>query len=168
MPESNTRVYKRDTGENLYRRSLYTFWKRAAPPASLDIFNAPSREVCTVRRERTNTPLQALVTLNDPQFIEAARALARLALEHAGEDLDSKIDFIARRLLSRSLLPEEQEVVHYSAQRLIAFYQSHAEDASRLLTVGDLKSSASQEPTTVAAWTMLANELLNLDEVLSK
>jgi hypothetical protein len=168
MPESNTRVYKRDSGENLYRRSLYTFWKRAAPPASLDIFNAPSREVCTMRRERTNTPLQALVTLNDPQFIEAARALARLALEHASEDLDSKIDYISRRLLSRPLQPEEQQVVRASAQRLIAFYQSHAEDATRLLTVGDLKPSASQEPTTVAAWTMLANELLNLDEVLNK
>src|SRR5208282_2486988 len=100
MPESNTRNYQRDQGENLYRRSLYTFWKRAAPPASLDIFNAPSREVCTVRRERTNTPLQALVTLNDPQFIEAARALAQLTLEQGGEDLDSRINFIARRLLS--------------------------------------------------------------------
>jgi len=72
----NTNQYQRDKGENLYRRSMYWFWKRSAPPASMDIFNAPSRETCTVKRERTNTPLQALVTLNDPQFVEAARALA--------------------------------------------------------------------------------------------
>ena len=146
MPESNTRIYERDHGENLYRRSLYTFWKRAAPPASMEIFNAPSREVCTVRRERTNTPLQALVTLNDPQFIEAARALAQLTLEQAGEGLDSRIDFIARRLLSRPLQPAEQQVVRDSAERLIAFYQSHPEDAIELLAVGELKPSANQEP----------------------
>ncbi len=168
MPESNTRIYRRDQGENLYRRSLYTFWKRSAPPASLDVFNAPSREVCTVRRERTNTPLQALVTLNDPQFIEAARALAQLTLQQAGEGLDSRIDFIARRLIARPLQPAEQQVVRGSAERLIAFYQSHPEDATRLMAVGELKPSANQEPTMVAAWTMLANELLNLDEVLNK
>ena len=77
MLGSKTREYKQDKGESFYRRSLYTFWKRAAPPASMEIFNAPSRETCTVRRERTNTPLQALVTLNDPQFVEAARNLRK-------------------------------------------------------------------------------------------
>ena len=85
MNVSNTRSYQQDTGEDLYRRSLYTFWKRRPPPASMEIFNAPNREFCVVQRERTNTPLQALVTLNDPQFIEAARHLAQQAIGQGGK-----------------------------------------------------------------------------------
>ncbi len=117
MIGSDTRNYKQDTGDNLYRRSMYTFWKRAAPPASMDILNAPTREVCTVRRERTDTPLQALVTLNDPQFIEAARFLAQTALEHGGDKPDVGVDFLARRVLCRPLRPEEATVVEGVAQR---------------------------------------------------
>ena len=103
MIGSDTRNYKRDSGDKLYRRSMYTFWKRAAPPASMDILNAPTREVCTVRRDRTDTPLQALVTLNDPQFIEAARFLAQTTLQHGGDKPDVGIDFMAKRLLCRPL-----------------------------------------------------------------
>ena len=168
MPESNTRNYQRDNGQSIYRRSLYTFWKRSAPPASLDVFNAPSREVCTVRRERTNTPLQALVTLNDPQFVEAARGLAQFTLAQAGASPESRLDFLARRLLARPLRDEERQVVQASLERLIAFYQSHPEHATRLLAVGDLKPATAQDPILVAAWTMLANELMNLDEVITK
>ena len=87
MNVSDTRSYERDSGEDLYRRSMYTFWKRMAPPASMDIMNAPTREYCVVRRERTNTPLQALVTLNDEQFVEAARHLAQRTLLEGGTDL---------------------------------------------------------------------------------
>jgi cytochrome c553 len=162
MIGSNTRDYRRDSGEGLYRRSVYTFWKRSAPPASMDIFNAPSRETCTVRRERTNTPLQALVTLNDPQFIEAARHLAETVLKNGG------IDGLARRLLSRPLRPEEMQVVKASLDELLAHYKAHPDDARKLIAVGESKADPALEPTTLAAWTMLANQLMNLDEVLNK
>jgi hypothetical protein len=168
MPESDTRNYQQDRGEGLHRRSLYTFWKRSAPPAALEIFNAPSREVCMVRRERTNTPLQALVTLNDPQFIEAARGLAQLTLAKAGESNECRIDFMARRLLARPLRSEELQVVQGAVERLIAFYQSHPEETTKILAVGELKPQSGQEPALVAGWAMLANELLNLDEVINK
>jgi hypothetical protein len=168
MPESNTHFYTADHGGRLYRRSLYTFWKRSAPPASLEVFNAPSREVCTLRRERTNTPLQALTTLNDPQFVEAARALAQRALEHGGQCDKECIDFFARVLLARPFRSEELVVVHSSLERLAAFYRSHPEHATRLLEVGEFKADRSVEPVRLAAWTMLANELMNLDEFLSK
>lgn len=168
MIGSNTRDYQRDKGENLYRRSLYTFWKRSAPPASMDIFNAPSREVCTVRRERTNTPLQALVTLNDPQFIEAAKHLAQLALEQGGDTTAARLEFVAQRLLARSLRAEESQAVEATLADLLAYYQAHAEDAKQLLTVGESPIDAKLDSATHAAWTMLANELMNLDEVLNK
>jgi hypothetical protein len=168
MPESNTHYYKRDSGEALYRRSLYTFWKRAAPPASMDVFNAPSRETACVRRERTNTPLQALVTLNDPQFVEAARNLAQLALRENKADHDKAIDFIARRLLARPLRPQESAVVKATYADLIAFYQARPEDAKKLITFGESRPDAAIAPAELAAWTMVANQLMNLDEVLNK
>ncbi len=167
MPESNTRLYRRDGGEALYRRSLYTFWKRAAPPASMDIFNAPSRETCTVRRERTNTPLQALVTLNDPQFVEAARHLATLTLK-SGESPDERFAFLGRRLLARSFRPEEIEILRGSLDGLLGHYRANPDDAKALIAVGESKADAALDAPTLAAWTMLANELMNLDEVLNK
>ena len=163
----NTSSYKRDSGENLYRKSMYWFWKRTAPPASMEIFNAPSRETCTIRRERTNTPLQALVTLNDPQFVEAARALADRAWEIGGQTDESRIDFLARRLVARPLSPQEMPIVKQSLADLQAYYGAHAEEAKQLISVGDSKPRL-PDPAQLAAWTMLTNELMNLDEVLCK
>jgi Protein of unknown function (DUF1553) len=164
MPEGNTRKYVPDTGENLYRRSVYTFWKRQAAPASLEIFNAPSREVCTVRRERTDTPLQALVTLNDPQFVEAARQLAQESLTNKTDALD----FMAERLLARKLSAQEKKIIKASAGDLLAHYRSAPKAAAELLAVGDSKPDARLDKPTLAAYTMVANELMNLDEVLNK
>jgi hypothetical protein len=129
MIGSNTRDYKADSGDSLYRRSMYTFWKRAAPPASMDIFNAPNREVCTVRRERTNTPLQALVTLNDPQFIESARHLAERALREGGDTDASRVDFVVRRVLARSLSDQERPFAEKSLADLLSYYREHPDDA---------------------------------------
>lgn len=169
MIGSNTRDYRRDTGENLYRRSMYTFIKRAAPPASMEIFNAPARELCTVRRERTDTPLQALVTLNDVQFVEAARHLAQSILKNpAATDDVARLNLLAKRLLARPFRTDEMPIVQNSLKDLREFYQSHAEDAKKLIAEGESKADPTVDPALLAAWTMLANEILNLDEVLNK
>jgi len=168
MIGSNTRDYKSDTGESLYRRSLYTFWKRSAPPALLDIFNAPSRETCAVRRERTNTPLQALATLNDPTFVEAARHLAQNAILKGGATNDERARFMAERLLARPLSADENRLVQDSLKGLLVYYAAHADDARQLISVGESKPDGTIDPATLAAWTMLANEMMNLDEVLNK
>jgi len=168
MIGSDTRDYKRDDGAKLYRRSMYIFWKRAAPPASMEILNAPTREVCTVRRERTDTPLQALVTLNDIQFVEAARFLAQAALKEAGDKPENRIDFMAKRLLSRPLKPEELTVVQGVLNDLLEHYKAHPEEAKKLISVGEAKADPGMDPAGLAAWTMVANQLMNLDEVLNK
>jgi hypothetical protein len=165
---SNTRDYRRDNGAALYRRSMYTLWKRSAPPASMEIFNAPSRETCTVRRERTDTPLQALVTLNDPQFVEAARHLAQLAMKEGGDKNEGRLDFVARRLLARPFRAEEMKVMRAVFDDLLGFYKAHGDDAKKLLSVGESRADPSLDAATLAAWTMTANQLMNLDEVLNK
>lgn len=168
MRESDTRNYKADADENLYRRSLYTFWKRTAPPASMEIMNAPSRETCTVRREQTDTPLQALATLNDVQFVEAARRLAEKALLEAQHSNKARLDFMAWRLLSRPLRAPEQKIARQVLESLLAHYRSAPEEAQALIKVGESKSDASLEPVQLAAYTMMANQFMNLDEVLNK
>ena len=167
MRGSNTRDYRPDKGENLYRRSLYTFWKRSAPPASMDIFNAPSREVCTIRRDRTNTPLQALATLNDPQAIEAARYLAASVIAESSEP-EVRIDLMVKRVMARSLEPREMEIVNDSLQALSTHFQDNPAAAADLIKVGESPTPAEIQPAELAAYTMLANQLMNLDEVLNK
>jgi hypothetical protein len=168
MPESNTRKYKADSGEGLYRRSMYWFWKRMAPPASLETFNAPNRETCTVRRERTNTPLQALVTLNDVQFFEAARNLAEAALKRPVATQDSNLDFIAMRALSRPFRPEERKVMAGALASHLSHYQTAMDDAKKVISVGESKADDTLPPPVLAAWTLTASQVLNLDEFVTK
>jgi hypothetical protein len=134
----------------------------------MDIFNAPSRETCTVRRERTDTPLQALVTMNDPQFVEAARTLAGRVLKDGGATTEARLDYLAKRLLNRPLHVEEAPIVQASLGDLLDYYKAHPDDAKQLITVGASKPDPALDAPPLAAWTMLANEMFNLDEVLNK
>jgi hypothetical protein len=173
LPEGNTRIYQQSTGKDLYRRSMYTFWKRMAPPPNLEVFNAPSREVCSVKRERTNTPLQALVTLNDPQFVEAARALATRAMNAAKNSQPAVNDnailsVLGELALGRALTIGEQAILLSNKDELLAHYQAHLQDAPQLLKVGESPVDPSIDVNQLAAWTMVCNQLLNLDEVLNK
>jgi hypothetical protein len=167
MIGSNTRFYKRDSGDGLYRRSLYSFWKRSAPPASMEVFNAPTREACTIRRERTNTPLQALVTMNDVQFVEAAKILAQNSMANA-PTLDEQLDYIALRLLSRTLTVRERASVHRGFRDFQQHYVGTPDDAEKLLATGERKVDPALNSAHLAALTVLTNELMNLDEVLNK
>jgi hypothetical protein len=167
MKESDTRIYKQDTGSALYRRSLYTYWKRTAPPPNMEILNAPSRETFCTRRERTDTPLQALVTLNDTQFVEAARHLAARAIL-SSTNFDSRLDHITEPLLARTLAPEERAVMRQMEREFRKSYQAVPADAQALLAVGESKTDQKIPPADLAAWTLVASEILNLDETLTK
>lgn len=160
--------WKLSDGEDRYRRGIYTTWRRSNPYPSMTAFDAPNRDVCIVRRGRTNTPLQALVTLNDPAYIEAAQALARLTVSDGGKTPADKIRYMFRRCLTRP--PRDAEV-----ERLISLYEeskaSYAKDpakAAQLATAPLGAISAGMDAADLAAWTIIANVLMNLDEALMK
>ena len=167
MLGSDTRFYRADSGPGLYRRSVYTLWKRAAPPASMEVFNGPTRESCVVRRERTDTPLQALATMNDVQFVEAARFLAETAMENAA-GFDARLDYIASRVLMRPLAAGERAIARKAYDDFERYYSAHPEDARKFLDDGDRKPDPSLAPSEHAALTMLTSQFLNLDEVFNK
>ena len=168
LPNGDTRDYQPSTGDDLYRRSLYSFWKRMAPPPNLEALNAPSREVCTVRRERTNTPLQALVTLNDPQFVEAARCLATIAIQKAGEDRQLIANLIAERVLGRPLTDQEVQIVLDDQTDFHEHYRQHVDEAKAFIAAGETAVDEALDPAMLASWTLVCNEILNLDETLNK
>ena len=167
MPVSNTRVYVQGQGDDLWRRSLYTFWKRASPPPSLLTFDAPTREFCTIRRNATNTPLQALVLWNDPQYVEAARKLAERTLGGVGDD-SARLTLLFRRCTGRAPDAEELRALATSLARFRERYAKSEKDASALLAVGEAPRAKELAPGELAAWTMIANSVLALDATVSR
>jgi len=164
---SNTRVFKRDTGDALYRRSVYSFWKRTAPPPSMAAFNAPTREQCTVRRERTNTPVQALVLLNDPQFVECARRLAENTVNQAPED-QQRAEWMLRTVLSQPADPEDVTEIIAAVSEFRSLFEQQPEAATELISTGETVPQESLNPTELAAWTLVANTLMNRDDFVNK
>lgn len=167
MPQSNTRVFERGAGSDLYRRSLYTYWKRAAPPPSMLTFDAPTREFCSVRRLPTNTPLQALVLWNDEQFVEAARHVAARVLRAGGSN-SQRLDLASRLLTSAAPDDPRRAALLAALADFRARYADAPADARALLAVGASEPASESDPAELAAWTMIASALLSSDAALTK
>jgi len=165
---SNTVKFKRDSGDALYRRSLYTFWKRTAPPPTMLLFDAPTRETCTVRRERTNTPLAALALMNDVQFVEAARAFAERIMKEGGANAEDRAAWAFEVATARKASDREAAILLDQFQSHRRRFAEDPEAAKRLLSAGESPRDESLSPADHAAWTMVANVILNLDEVITK
>jgi hypothetical protein len=162
------RKYIQDHEEDLYRRSLYTFWKRTIPPPSMTVFDAPSREQCSIQRRNTNTPMQALVLLNDPQFTEAARLLANRMLEEGGTAAADRIKFAFRWATSRTPQQKELDVLLALLAEEQATFTADKAAAERLLSVGEIPLDTGQEVSELAAYTVLASAIFNLTESIQK
>jgi hypothetical protein len=160
--------YEQDHGDKLYRRSMYTFWKRTVPPPTMQTFDAPDREVCIVRRSVTNTPLQALVLLNDPTYIEASRKLAERVLTEVAASPADRIRYAYRLLMCRQPAGHELRVLLGLYETQLAAYRKDPEAAKKLLAVGEAKRDERLQPAEAAAWTSVMSVMLNLDEAISK
>ena len=163
----NLRGYKHDTDDGLYRRGMYTIWKRTAASPSMMLFDAPSREVCTVRRSRTNTPLQALVLLNEVTFVEAARKLAERMMA-GGESVEERLAYGFRMATARHPTALEMEVLKGGFEDDLARFESSPEDTDRLLGFGKSKADPKFDRSELAAYALAANVILNLDEVVMR
>ncbi|MGP0068866.1 MAG: DUF1553 domain-containing protein [Isosphaeraceae bacterium] len=166
--EKSGATYRRDVGPGSHRRSLYTFWKRTAPPPSMLTFDATTREVCAVKRQTTATPLQALVLLNDPQFVEAARGLAQRAMTGGGSSLDDRVSFVFRTLTGRRPGPRELATLEGLYRDQYDEFRAGRSDPRKLLGVGDAPIDPALDPSECAAMTVLAQALLNYDETVMK
>jgi hypothetical protein len=160
--------YQPDKGDGLWRRSLYTFWKRQSPPPTLLTFDGPTRETCVVRRPRTNTPLQALVLLNDQTYVEAARALAADVITHGGPHPEDRLCYAFRGVTSRVPERDEREILVRLYQQQMTRFAGDHEAAQRLIGVGESPRGRELDSVELAAWTAVAHALLNLDEIITR
>ena len=161
-------VFAQDHGADLYRRSMYTFWKRTSPPPNMIAFDAPNRETCIVRRARTNTPLQALVLMNDPQFIEAARAMARRMIKEGGAAQHDRIRFGFRLATARRPIAAEVDLLSRLQTLQLEEFRRVPDRALAFLAVGESPRDDTLDAGQLAAWMMVASTILNLDETISK
>jgi hypothetical protein len=162
------REWQKDAGENLYRRGLYTYWCRTFLHPSLAAFDAPSREECTVERRRSNTPLQALVLLNDPTYVEAARVFAERIVSEGGTDNEGRIAHAFRLALMRKPAPEEVKILDGLLRQHLEKYEKDRPTAQALLSVGDHPARTDLDPVQLAAWTSVARAILNLHETITR
>ncbi|MBI3836481.1 MAG: PSD1 domain-containing protein [Planctomycetia bacterium] len=160
--------YVQSKGTDLYRRGLYTYWKRSIPYPPLLTFDAPNREVCTDNRARTNTPLQALVLLNDPSYVEAARVLGQRILKQGGGDTTARLKFAFRLCTARMPNERELSILRQIVEQNLAKYRQNPAAANKLIGIGESPRPSEIDPIELAAWTTVSNVLLNLDETITK
>jgi Protein of unknown function (DUF1553) len=164
---SNTRKYVQDHGEALYRRSLYTFWKRMATMPDMDTFDSPMRDAACTRRQRTDTPLQALVAMNEPLRLEASRKLAERVI-HESSTVDARLDYLGQVLLARDWSSKEKTILESALTKFGATYSRDPAAAARLLKVGESKIDRAIPAPELAAWMLVSSAALNLDSVVNK
>jgi hypothetical protein len=165
---NNSQKYDQDHGQAQYRRSLYIYWKRQSPPPNMLLFDAPTREYCVVRRPRTNTPLQALALLNDPQFVEASRGFGYRMLRHDAADDRARMTYAFRLATAREPSADELDTLLDVLKKQEADFSKNIAAAEKFLSVGEWQPEAQCSPAKFAAWATVAGLILNLDETVTK
>ena len=165
---SNMTNYAQEKSEGLWRRSLYTYWKRTVMPPAMQVFDASSREYCTVRETRTNTPLQALNLMNDTTYVEAARLLGQRMMTEGGSKPEDRLALGLRLAAGRRPDERDTRLLLDDLQTQLKYFRGHPQEAAKLLAVGVKPADKTLNPEELSAWSMVASLILNLDEVITK